>query len=213
MPWALLLVVAACVRPGWNEIAAGEQPRGGTVAVVGALSLIPPVEQQSAGSPGVMMVGAARDRMYGVFTEGLERPFGPDLWGDQGAHNSVYLPFEGAFFIEIPRGHSRLYLRGVVVTTNRGSIGIEVPVQITLQPEDQIVYIGHVYVQRTSPELTQVKDEQAEARQAAHQMGHGVLTTRPWTVRLARPFEPGAYPSPGDGGWKPVPLQAPPNAP
>jgi hypothetical protein len=176
------------------------------------LSLIPPVERQSAGSSRVLMAGAARDRMYGVFTTDLERPFGPDLWEDQSIHHSVYLPFEGAFFIEIPRGHARLYLRGAVVMTNRGATGIEVPVQIEIRPEDQIVYIGHVYVQRTSPEATQVKEEQAAARQAADQMGHGVLLARPWTVRLARPFEPGSSPSSSDGVFEPVPLQAPPNA-
>ena len=209
---ALVLAAPACVRPSWNEISAGAQPRRGTVAIVGALTLIPPVEQQSRGSSKVLLVGAASDRMYGVFTGDLERPFGPDLWKDEDAHNSVYLPLEGAFFIEIPRGHSRVYLRGVVVMTNRGQTGIEVPVQITLQPEDQIVYIGHVYVQRTSPEATQVKDEQDATRQAAHELGHGVLTTQPWTVRLARPFEPGPYPSPGDRAFEPVPLQVPPSA-
>jgi hypothetical protein len=207
---ALLLVAAACLRPSWNEISAGAQPREGTVAIVGALSLIPPVEQQSAGSSQVVMVGAARDRMYGVFTTDLRRPFGPDLWEDGSAHYSVYLPFEGAFFIEIPRGHARLYLRGVVVMTNRGRTGIETPTQITVQPEDKIVYIGHVVVQRTSPQWTQVKEEEQAARQAAHQTGHGVLTTRPWTVRLARPLEPSPYPSSSNRLFEPVPLQAVP---
>jgi hypothetical protein len=47
----------------------------------------------------VVMVGAARDRMYCVFTTDLKRQFGPDLWEDGSAHYSVYLPFEGAFFI------------------------------------------------------------------------------------------------------------------
>jgi hypothetical protein len=61
---ALLLVTAACMRPSWNEISAGTQPRRGTVAIVGALSLIPPIERQSAGSSRVVMVGAASDRMY-----------------------------------------------------------------------------------------------------------------------------------------------------
>jgi hypothetical protein len=210
---ALLLVAAACMRPDWNEISAGAQPRGGTVAIVGALSLIPPVERQSAGSPRVVMAGAASDRMYGVFTTDLKRQFGPDLWEDEAVHHSVYLPFEGAFFIEIPRGDSRVYFRGVVVMTNRGRTGIEVPIQITIQPEDQIVYIGHVYVQRTSPQWTQVKEEQQAARQAADQMGHSVLTTRPWTVRLARPLELGSYPSSSDRVFEPVPLQVPPHAP
>lgn len=208
----LWLVAAACMSPSWNEITPGARPREGTVAIVGALSLIPPVEQQSAGSSRVVMVGAARDRMYGVFTTDLARPFGPDLWEDGSVHRSVYLPFEGAFFIEIPRGHGRLYLRGVVAMTNRGRTGIEVPVQIDLQPEDQIVYIGHLYVQRTSPQVTQVKDEQPVARQAADQMGHGVLTTRPWTVRLARPLESRGFPSSRGRVLEPVPLQAPPKA-
>jgi len=206
----LLLVAAACTRPSWNEIAAGAQPRQGTVAIVGALSLLPPVEQQSAGSSPVVMVGAARDRMYGVFTTDLSRPFGPDLWEDQSAHYSVYLPFEGAFFIEIPRGHARLYLRGVVVMTNRGRTGIETPIQITIQPQDEIAYIGHVVVQRTAPQSTQVKEDEQAARQAAQQMGHSVLTTRPWAVRLARPLEPGSYPSPSTKPLEPVPLQAVP---
>jgi len=210
---ALLLVAAACMRPSWNEISAGAQPRRGTIAIVGALSLIPPVERQSAGSTRVVMAGAASDRMYGVFTTDLKRQFGPDLWEDETVHHSVYLPFEGAFFIEIPRGDSRLYFRGVVVMTNRGRTGIEVPVQITTQPEDQIVYIGHVYVQRTSPQWTEVKEEQQAARQAAYQMGHSVLTTRPWTVRLARPLALGSYPSSSDRVFEPVPLQVPPNAP
>jgi hypothetical protein len=207
---SVLLLVAACMRPSWNEIAAGAQPREGTVAIVGALSLLPPVEQQSEGSSHVIMAGAARDRMYGVFTTDLRRPFGPDLWEDQRAHYSVYLPFDGAFFIEIPRGHARLYLRGVVVMTNRGRTGIETPIQITLQPEDDIAYIGHVVVQRTAPQSTQVHDEEQAARQAAQQMGHGVLTTRPWAVRLARPLAPGSYPSPGNKPLEPVPLQAVP---
>lgn len=212
MSSVLLLAAAACMRPSWDEITPGAQPREGTVAIVGALSLIPPVEQQSAGSSRVVMVGAARDRMYGVFTTDLARPFGPDLWEDGSVHRSVYLPFEGAFFIEIPRGYWRLYFRGVVVMTNRGRTGIEVPAQITIQPEDEIVYIGHVYVQRTSPQGTEVKDEQPAARQAAQQMGHGVLATWPWTVRLARPFESRSYPSSSDRVFEPVPLQVPPNA-
>jgi hypothetical protein len=213
MSLALVLVVAACMSPSWNEIAPGARPREGTVAIVGALSLIPPVEQQSAGSSRVVMVGAARDRMYGVFTTDLARPFGPDLWEDGSVHRSVYLPFEEPFFIEIPRGFWRLYFRGVVVMTNRGRTGIEVSAQITIRPEDQIVYIGHLYVQRTSPQATQVTDEQPAARQAAQEMGHGILTTWPWTVRLARSFESRAYPSPSGGVLEPVPLQAPPNAP
>jgi len=213
MASALLLVAAACMTPSWNEIAPGAQPHDGAVAIVGALSLIPPVEQQTAGSSRVVMVGAARDRMYGVFTTDLTRPFGPDLWEDGSVHRSVYLPFEGPFFIEIPRGYWRLYFRGVVVMPDRGRTGIEVPAQISIRPEDQIVYIGHVYVQRTSPQGTEVKDEQPAARQAAQEMGHGVLTTRPWTVRLARLFE-SSHPSPSSGKvLEPVPLQVPPNAP
>ena len=205
-----LWLVAACASPSWNEIAAGAPPRPGTVAVVGAMSLIPPVERQVSGSSKVVMAGAARDRMYGVFTADLRRPFGPDLWDDRSAHYSVYLPLEGDFFIEIPRGHSRLYLRGVVVMTNRGSTGVETPVQIMIQPEDDIVYIGHVYVQRAPPRWTQVREEEQAARKAADQMSHGALTTRPWTVRLARPLELG--PS-NDRGLQPVPLQAPRNPP
>jgi hypothetical protein len=206
---ALLLVAAACMRPTWNEIAAGAPSRDGTIAIVGALTLIPPVEQQSAGSSRVVMVGAASDRMYGVFTTDLKRPFGPDLWEDESAHYSVYLPFEGPFFIEIPRRPWRLYFRGVVVMTNRGRAGIETPVQITIRPEDEIVYVGHVYVQRTSPRWTQVKEEEPVARQAARRIGH-VLATRPWTVQLARPLEEGSYPSSSDKVFAPVPLQVPP---
>jgi hypothetical protein len=209
---ALWLAVAACMRPTWNEIAAGAAPGHGVVAVVGAVSLIPPVEQQSAGSSRVVLVGAARDRMYAVFTVDLRRPFGPSLWEDASAHESVYLPLEGAFFIEIPRSHPRLYLRGVVIMTNRGRIGVETPVQLSFYPEDDIVYIGHVYVQRTSPRSTQVSDEQPEAREAAQQLGHGALATRPWTVRLARAIELGDYRPSGGKPFEPVPLQAPPNA-
>lgn len=208
-----LLLVAACTRPSWNELAAGAQPREGTVAVVGALSLMPPVERQSAGSSRVVMVGAASDRMYGVFTTDLMRPFGPDLWEDQGVHHSVYLPFEGPFFIEIPRGYSNLYFRGVVVMTNRGRVGSEVPAQLSFQPEDQVVYIGHLYVQRTSPQGTQVKEEEQAARQAAHQLGHAGLAARPWTVRLARPLALRSSPPSSDTLLRPVPLQVPPNAP
>lgn len=92
--------------------------------------------------------------------------------------------------------------------TNRGWTGIEVPVQITIRPEDDVVYIGHVYVQRTAPRWTQVKQEEPEARQAARAIGHA-LATRPWTIQLARPLEDGAYPSVGDKMFAPVPLQAP----
>jgi hypothetical protein len=208
---AALWLAAACMRPTWNEIAAGARPGDGTIAVVGAVSLIPPVEQQSAGSSKVVLVGAARDRMYAVFTVDLGRPFGPALWEDASAHESVYLPLEGAFFIEIPRPHPRLYLRGVVIMTNRGRVGVETPVQLSLHPEDEIVYIGHVYVQRTSPPWTQVTEEQSEARQAARQLGHGALATRPWTVRLARALEAEPYRSPGGKPFEPVPLQVPPN--
>jgi hypothetical protein len=204
-----LVLVGACMQPTWSEIPAGAPPGDGTIAVVGALTLIPPVEQQSAGSSRVVMVGAARDRMYGVFTTDLKRPFGPALWEDASAHYSVYIPFEGPFFVAIPRRPWRLYLRGVVAMTNRGRTGIEVPVQITIRPEDEIVYIGHVYVQRTSPRWTQVKQEEPEARQAARAIGHA-LATRPWTVQLARPLEDGAYPSVSDKPFAPVPLQVPP---
>jgi hypothetical protein len=204
-----LAVVAACMQPTWSEIPAGAPPGDGTIAVVGALTLIPPIEQQSAGSSRVVMVGAARDRMYGVFTTDLKRPFGPDLWEDASAHYSVYIPFEGPFFVAIPRRPWRLYLRGVVAMTNRGLTGVEAPVQIMIRPEDEIVYIGHVYVQRTSPRWTEVKQEEAEARQAARQIGH-VLATRPWTVQLARPLEDGSYPSTSGKPFAPVPLQVPP---
>lgn len=204
-----VLVVAACVPPSWNEIPQGGLPGPGTVAVIGAMSLIPPVERQSPGSSQVVLVGAARDRMYGVFTADLQRPFGPDLWEDRGAHDSVYLPVEGDFFIEIPRGRSRLYLRGVVVMTNRGATSVETPVQISLQPDDEIVYVGHVYVQRTPPQWTQVREE-AQAARAAAERSHGALAARRWTVRLARPLELG--PS-NDRGLQPVPLQAPRDSP
>jgi hypothetical protein len=151
--------------------------------------------------------------MYGVFTTDPKRQFGPDLWEGESAHYSVLLPFEGAFFIEIPRGHGRLYFRGVVAMTNRGRTGVETLIQITIQPEDDILYIGHVYVQRTSPQWAEVKEEAHAARRAADQMGHNVLATRPWTVRLARPLELGSYPSSSDRAFKPVPLQVPPNRP
>lgn len=205
-----LLLVAACMQPTWNEIPVGAPPGDGTIAVVGAVTLIPPVEQQTRAHSGVVLVGAARDRMYGVFTTDLKRPFGPDLWEDTSAHYSVLLPLEGPFFFEIPRRPWRLYLRGVVVMTDRGRTGIEVPVQITIRPEDDVVYIGHVYVQRTSPRLTQVKQEEPAAREAARQIGH-VLATRPWAVELARPLEDG-YPSPSNKTLAPVPLQVPPTA-
>jgi hypothetical protein len=206
---ALLLVAAGCMPLTWNELPAGAPPRDGMIAIVGAVTLIPPVEQQSPGSSRVVLVGAARDRMYGVFTTDLKRPFGPDLWEDPSAHYSALLPLEGPFFIEIPRRPWRLYLRGVFVMTNRGRTGIETPVQITIQPEDETVYIGHIYVQRTSPRSIQVKQEEAVARQAARQIGH-VLATRPWAVQLARPLEDGPYRPPSDKGFAPVPLQVPP---
>lgn len=203
-----LVLIAACMQPTWSEIPVGAPPADGTVAVVGALTLIPPVEQQSEGSSRVVLVGAARDRMYGVFTTDLKRPFGPDLWKDASAHYSVYLPFEGPFFIAVPRRPRRLYLRGVVMMTNRGTTAIETPVQITIHPEDEVVYIGHVYVQRTPPRYTQVRQEEPEARQAARQIGHA-LAARPWAVQLARPLEDGSYPSSAGGGFTPVPLQVP----
>jgi hypothetical protein len=202
-----LLLVAACMPLTWDEIPPGAPRRDGTIAVIGAVTLIPPVEQQTQAHSGVVLVGAARDRMYGVFTTDLRRPFGPDLWEDGSAHYSALLPLDGPFFFEIPRRPWRLYLRGVVVMTDRGRTGVEVPVQIRIQPEDDIVYIGHVYVQRTSPRWTRVKDEESEARQAARRIGH-VLATRPWTVQLARPLEDG-YPSPSDKTLAPVPLQVP----
>ena len=198
-----LWLVAACAAPSWNEIAPGAPPRQGTVAVVGAMSLIPPVERQSPGSSPVVMVGAARDRVYGVFTVDLRRPFGPDLWEDHSAHYSVYLPLEGDFFIEIPRGHSRLYLRGIVVMTNRGWTGVETPAQIRIGPDDEVVYIGHLYVQRTRPQWIEVRREEQAARRAADQLNHGALISRPWTVRPASPLE--LAPS-NDKGLQPVPM-------
>jgi hypothetical protein len=203
-----LLLVAACMPLTWDEIPPGAPRRDGTIAVIGAVTLIPPVEQHTAAHSGVVLVGAARDRMYGVFTTDLKRPFGPDLWEDGSAHYSAYLPFDGPFFVEIPRRPWRLYLRGVVVMTDRGRTGVEVPVQIGIRPEDDIVYIGHIYAQRTSPRWTQVKQEESEARQAARQIGQA-LAVRPWTVQLARPLGDGAYPSPGDKAFAPVPLQVP----
>jgi len=208
VPALALAVVGACLQPTWSEIPAGAPPGDGTIAVIGELTLIPPVEQQSAGAPRVVMVGAARDRMYGVFTTDLKRPFGPDLWQDASAHYSVYIPFEGPFFVAIPRQSWRLYLRGVVAMTNRGLTGIEVPVQIAIRPEDQVVYIGHVYAQRTSPRWTQVRQEEPAARQAARAIGHA-LATRPWTVQLARPLDDSAYPATSDKVFTPAPLQAP----
>lgn len=205
-----LLLVAACMQPTWNEISPGAAPRNDAIAVVGAVTFIPPVEQHTQAYSSVVLVGAARDRMYGVFTTDLKRPFGPDLWGDASAHYAALLPLDGPFFFEIPRRPWRLYLRGVVVMTDRGRTGIEVPVQITIRPEDDVVYIGHLYVQRTSPRWTRVKEEEAEARQVARQIGHA-LATRPWTVELARPLEDG-YPSPSDKTLAPVPLQVPPTA-
>lgn len=206
---ALLLVAAGCMQLTWNELPAGAPPRDGMIAIVGALTLIPPVEQQSPGSSRVVLVGAARDRMYGVFTTDLKRPFGPDLWEDPSAHYSALLPLEGPFFIEIPRGPWRLYLRGIFVMTNRGRTGVETLVQITIRPEDETVYIGHIYVQRTSPRSIQVNQEESVARQAARQLGH-VLASRPWTVQLARPLEDGSYPSSREKVFTPVPLQIPP---
>lgn len=207
-----LLLVAACLRTSWDELAPGARPRDGTVAIVGALSLIPPVERDT-GPRQVVVVGAARDRMLGIFTTDLVRPFDRDLWADESAYHSVYLPFEGPFFIEIPRGYWNLYFRGVVVMTRQGSTGVEVPLQISIQPEDQVVYIGHIYAQRVSPQWTQVKEEEQPTRQVAHQLGHGMLAARPWTVRLARPLELRSSPPPSDRLFQPVPLQAPPDAP
>ncbi len=177
--WAgSVLTLGACLHASFPAVSAGGLPAPGSAAIVGALSLVPPIE-------GARAWGASDAEAYAVFTRDLQEPFGAALWRDRLRHDSAWVSIDGAFYIEIRTG-GPLYLRGLVLDNGRSEI--ETPVEIDLCAAGPVLYVGHLFVNRTPPFGVLVRDDFEGARSQAVRSGRATLARKPWVRCLARPI-------------------------
>lgn len=191
VPLAVLVaaMLAGCNRyeASWSAILPGTAPRPGMVAVVGSLTIVPPVDVPS--SARRRGSDRAPPRLYAVFTSDLDEPFSSSMSASGREQRwSAWVPIEGQFWLEVPPVQP-LYLRGFLATDDGTQNPIELPVAIDVQPGDDVVYVGHIVLFRVAPRRVLAKDERDEARQAARHSGYGPLAERTWTTRLARPLD------------------------
>lgn len=179
---AVAVALAGCFGTTWAPLAPGALPARGKTVLVGTIELVPPVDRNMDGGGGSLMVGPPRDRALAIFTPDRSRPFAE--WESMDDKDTVWIPFDGPFFIETP-ATGMLYLRGLVIATNRGTTKIELDLRIDVEPADRIVYVGHLLALRVPPARVEVRDQRDAAVQAAVAAGHEALAQQPWTTRLA----------------------------
>jgi hypothetical protein len=179
------LALGACFGTTWEPLPPGHLPARNHVALVGTLEIVPPVERTMPGGGGSLVVGPPRTRAMAIFIPDLSLPF--VQWQSMKQKDTVWIPMEGPFFIDTP-SRGILYLRGLVIATNRGTTTVELDLRIEVHPDDRILYVGHLLALRAPPARVEVKDERDAAIAAATAEGHAELAGQPWTTRLAMPM-------------------------
>jgi hypothetical protein len=185
------LALASCFTPTWRNLAPGEGVAQGSVVLVGRFAAIPPIAQTNAGGYGnVVIPGSMNGNAAAYFTRDLSAPFSheptsqpfPDAW-------TAWVPFDGWFFIEVPR-REELFFRGVAYVTNAGGSRIEAAARMRIRPGDRVVYVGELSAIRTGERRLAVRSRLEDARAAAEALGYAALVAGPWQVRLAEPSGP-----------------------
>jgi hypothetical protein len=179
------LALGACFSTTWQSLPPGHSPARDHVALVGTLEIIPPVERTMPGGGGSLGVGPPRHNAMAIFTPDRSIPFAQ--WQSMKQKDTVWIPLDGPFVIESPT-KGILYLRGLVITTSRGTTTVELDLRIDVQADDRIVYVGHLLALRAPPARVEVKDDRDAAIAAATAAGHTELAGQPWTTRLAIPM-------------------------
>jgi hypothetical protein len=178
-------LAGGCFAPTWRALPPGAAPPGGTIVLVGRISLVPPLGGRAPASGEVLPPEEAL-QVAAFFTADLSERFDRtgerlplrDAW-------SAWIPLDTWFFVEVPR-RSPVYLRGLLVP---GAVGtaVEAPARIPLASGDRVAYMGDLTVVRDAPPRLSLRRRTDDARHAAEVLGHGGLLAVPWAVRLAVP--------------------------
>lgn len=182
---ALAAASAGCFGTTWHEVGGGHAASG-HVVVVGSMRLIPPIDPVS--SHPVVLVGPMRDHVFALFTHDLSERFDPTRRYPLERYESVWLPMEGFFFLDVPEARP-VYLRGFLYVTGDGSSSTETPLRIDLRKQDRVVYIGELNVIRGRPARVTVRMDEPRAQRAATEAGRSALLELPWTTREGEPAE------------------------
>jgi hypothetical protein len=185
------LALTGCFTPTWRNLKPGEGAAPGSVVLVGRFAAIPPIAQMNAGGYGnVVIPGSMNGNAAAYFTRDLSVPFSHEPTSEPFAGAwTAWMPFDGWFFIEVPR-REELFFRGVAYVTNAGSSRIEAAARVPIRPGDRVAYVGEIAAIRTGDRRLAVRSRLADARAAAEALGLGALVAEPWQVRLAEPTGP-----------------------
>jgi hypothetical protein len=182
------LAVTGCFTPTWRNLAPGERATSGTVVLVGRFAAVPPIAQMNSGGAGnVVIPGSMNGNVVAYFTKDLSPAFDHEPLSQplEGAW-TAWVPFDGWFFIEVPR-REQTFLRGFAYVTNAGWSRIEAAARVPLRPGDRVAYVGELAAVRTGDRRLAVRSRLADAREAAEALGYASLLAEPWQVRLAEP--------------------------
>lgn len=135
--------------------------------------------------PGkIVFTGETDGNVMAFFTPDLSEKWEQDAMRPLSRYDWTYLPLEGNFYVEVPRG-SHVYLRGITWLTNAGFEKFEVPGEVQLSPDDQVVYVGEIRLLGGKP-VFRNRADQARALAAKH--GYEKLVSG-WKVRLLKPLQ------------------------
>jgi hypothetical protein len=182
------LALTGCFTPTWRSLAPGEGVARESVVLVGRFAVIPPIAQMNAGGAGnVIIPGSMNGNAAAYFTRDLSVPFSHEPTSEPFAGAwTAWVPFDGWFFIEVPR-REEVYFRGVAYVTNAGSSRIEAAARVPIRPGDRVIYVGELSAIRSGDRRLAVRSRLADARAAAEELGFGALAAERWQVRLAEP--------------------------
>jgi hypothetical protein len=199
---SLVLLLAAvsvtgCFKPTWVSIRRGEALRPDTVVLVGAFSSLPAIQQhdlprncQGTWSNGhyeppgkIVFVQETEGNVMAFFTPDLSQPWSSDGRKVPSKYDWTYMPLDGVFFVQVPRVQTA-YLRGFTYLTNAGTRMFDLPAKVEIGPEDRVVYIGEIRVQRGPKGRAEFVNRLDVARRTAKERGLDGIADLPWTTRL-----------------------------
>ncbi len=193
----LVMSTSACFHPTWAPLRPDTGLSPDTIVLAGSLRADPPIQQHGLprGHCGVwyqgrwepdgkiVFVQETDGNLMAMFTSDLSEPWKPQERKAVEPTAWTYLPVQGHFFIQVPRA-SRVQLRGLYYLTNAGARTFELPAHVDVSPQDRVVYVGEIQLQRSGARRAGFRDQVEGARAAARERGLTQLLQEPWTVRL-----------------------------
>lgn len=189
---ALAALLCGCRQAAWRSPGPGVPLARDKVLIVGSIQFIPEILQHDPrGNLRLHITGEMGGHWVAAFDRDGQSVRNTDVWPPYVGADVALIPISGTFFVEVPRNRP-VYLRGVGGHTNMGPFIVDVGLKLDVRRGDQVVYIGHIIVNRVGEKTIRAEDRQDQAEAAAVRGGRKAVARARWAKRLLVPADPPA---------------------